>query len=514
MMKKLVAVAAVLTVSVPLFASEPAACAEITVDPGREIRPIGIMNAVNNGPAVKNPNGDQVRGNFEDYKALQIPYARTHDSINCVNGGAHTCDISAVFPDFDADENDPKNYDFVFTDHYLDSMVRAGTKVFYRLGQTIEHGPKKYGVLPPKDFAKWARICEHVVRHYNEGWGWGVDDHPTTVNVAWSNQFNIAYWEIWNEPDLDSWDTKGPNGLPGYPRCWWGTETNFFRLYETTAKHLKAKFPNLKIGGPGLCGNYEWDDRFLAYCRDRQVPLDFHSWHIYSLEPNTVAGLCVKIRRMLDRHGFEKTESILDEWNTVKGWTDDYLYSMNMICGAHEQRGAAFVAATMIACSRQPLDMLMYYDARHTTVFNGMFDRVRLLPLKAYYAFAAWRKLLKLGTEVGCTVAESNGEKSDSMTGVGLDQVSVAAKGQYYAIAAKGKGGKGALFVARYSSDDNTSDTGRVTIRIPGADLENARVLLTDSVRTFTDVPLENATSGSGVIRMQPNSFALVEYDL
>ena len=131
----------------------------IDVDPGTELGPIKDMHAVNNGPTVKKPSADdQMRGNIEEYRALRIPFARTHDSINCVSGGAHTCDISAVFPNFDADENDPKNYDFVFTDHYLDNIRRAGTEVFFRLGQTIEHGPKKYGVLPPKDYAKWARI--------------------------------------------------------------------------------------------------------------------------------------------------------------------------------------------------------------------------------------------------------------------------------------------------------------------------------------------------------------------
>ena len=42
----------------------------------------------------------------------------------------------------------------------------AGTKVFYRLGHRIEHEVKKYGTLPPKDFKKWAVICEHIIRHY------------------------------------------------------------------------------------------------------------------------------------------------------------------------------------------------------------------------------------------------------------------------------------------------------------------------------------------------------------
>ena len=118
------------------FAAEPAPKVTVTVDMKGEVGPIRLMNAVNNGPAVAPVRGDQKRGNFEEYKAARIPFARTHDAINCVSGGAHCCDIDAIFPDFDADENDPKNYDFVFTDHYLDNIRRAGTEVFFRLGQT------------------------------------------------------------------------------------------------------------------------------------------------------------------------------------------------------------------------------------------------------------------------------------------------------------------------------------------------------------------------------------------
>ena len=131
-----------------LFGAEPAATAFITVHTGAALGPIKPMHAVNNGPSVQKPGNDQKVGNFEDYRAARIPFARTHDSINCVSGGAHSVDVNAIFRDFDADENDPANYDFVFTDHYLDTIRRAGTEVYFRLGQTIEHGPKKYGALP------------------------------------------------------------------------------------------------------------------------------------------------------------------------------------------------------------------------------------------------------------------------------------------------------------------------------------------------------------------------------
>ena len=489
------------------FAAEPAACATVTVNLDAELGAVKPMHAVNNGPSVTKPGGDQKRGNFEDYRALRAPYARLHDSVNCCSGGAHCVDVNAIFPDFDADENDPASYDFVFTDHYLDTIRRAGTGIFFRLGQTIEHGPKKYGVLPPKDFAKWARICEHIVRHYNEGWAWGVDTAPTTVNIAWSNQFDIVYWEIWNEPDLDAPHERYKTN----PRTWGGSPEEFFRLYETAAKHLKAKFPEIKVGGPAICGREDWAERFVAYCATNAVPLDFFSWHVYSRTPEPIAEKAARMRAMLDRHGFAKSESILNEWNYVKGWSDDWVYSLEVESGRFNQKGAAYVASTMILCQERPVDMLMFYDARLGTAMNNLFDLVTFLPRKAYYPFYAWGKLVDRGTSVACAVKDGRGVLNEATTG-NVERRDVCAAGQFYASAAKGPDGSGAVMVARYSDDDNTSDTALVTLRVPGRSLKDARCHLTDAVRTYTEVPLDVQADGSAVFRLQPCGFALVEF--
>ncbi len=504
-----VALAAALAVS-NAFAAEPAATAVITVDTTKELGPILDMNSVNGGPAISPVAGDQKSGNFEDYRTLRIPMARTHDCIGCVPGGAHACDISAIFPNFDADENDPKNYDFVFTDYYLDNIIRAGTKPFFRLGQTIEHGPKKYGALPPKDFAKWARICEHVIHHYKDGWGWATDTAHTTKNIVWSNQFDIVYWEIWNEPDLDVSDD--PNALPTGPRCWGGTVTNYFRLYETAAKHLKAKFPDLKIGGPASCGRFDWCRRFLAYCRDNQVPLDFFSWHLYSVDPAHIANQCRNAREMLDEYGFTATESILNEWNYVKGWVDDWQYSREVESGSFNQKGAAFVAATMVECQSAKVDHLMYYDARPGGM-NGIFKSLSLAPMRGYYPFYAWARLADCGTQVECSVIHGRGQKTEAETGVSPDrQLRPETAADFRAIAAKGADGTCALLVVRYSDDNNITDTATVYLHLPGIDLRQARCHMTDSFRIYTEVSLVRASDGSCLVHMQPNSFIFVEW--
>ena len=123
--------------------------ATVTVDPSRALGPVKPMNAVNNGPAIA--RADQSRGNFADFRALRVPFARTHDSINQATSNGHTVDISAVFPDFGADENDPASYDFAYTDAFLEAIIAAGAKPFFRLGQTIENVIKKYHVFPPAE---------------------------------------------------------------------------------------------------------------------------------------------------------------------------------------------------------------------------------------------------------------------------------------------------------------------------------------------------------------------------
>ncbi len=321
-----------------------------------------ILNATNGGPWHKRHAHDQVRSNFADYKAARIPYSRNHDSaIHGVYGGPYSHDITRIFPRFEADPYDPASYDFACTDEAILCCLEAGTKTFFRLGQTIEHQIKKHGTIPPADFKKWAVICEQIIRHYTQGWADGFDAE-------------IEYWEIWNEPDLD------PDNATN-KRTWGGTKAQFFDLYEIAAKHLKEKFPHLKIGGPALAWNEEWADDFLCEMKNRNVPIDFFSWHIYCTEPVRLVDKSYRIKALLDKHGYSDAESILNEWNYVRGWTDDFKYS---ILAIHGIKGASFVMACICESQSAPIDMLMYYDTR-PSAFCGAFDFYSYDKLKGYY---------------------------------------------------------------------------------------------------------------------------------
>ncbi|MBQ8510003.1 MAG: hypothetical protein IJ493_08870 [Clostridia bacterium] len=430
---------------------------KLRIDYTKTIGAIKPMNAVNNGP-VYTKNADQNAGNLPAYTAANIPYARTHDAAFFSRyGGEHTVDITAVFPNFDADPLDPASYDFHYTDEYAETIMAAGTQVFFRLGQKIEHGSKKYGIIPPKDFHKWAVVCEHIISHMNEGW---ADGH----------HYGIVYWEIWNEPDL-------------YGKCWMGTPAEFYDLYIITARHLKSRFPHLKIGGPAVTSfNEKWLRPFFARMRDENVPFDFYSWHRYSRTPDDVAKQAALHRALLDEYGFTETESILDEWNYVKGWGgEEWTYSLYT---ETHIKGAAFIASTMSACQRVLVDMLMYYDARPCGM-NGLFAQSGFGTLKGYYPIKTWGEMLSMNEcAVSCDLPE------------------------IYATAAASAGGK--LAMITYYTD--RADALPKTFKVEAAGLENdeIHVFLLDEAHDLTEVETICADEGSFWLTMQPNTVIVI----
>lgn len=444
----------------------------VTIDATVEKSPLKPMNAVNNGPILPyTPDRSELvpinGGNLEEFRAARIPFVRTHDAaFNASYGGEHTVDITAIFPDFAKDENDPASYDFACTDQYLKEIRASGAEVFFRLGQKIDHRVRKYDSIIPSDFGKWARICEHVISHYNEGWANGF-------------KWNIRYWEIWNEADLDTDDCTDS-------RCWMGTEAQYFDFYETAAKHLKARFPNVLIGGPALAFREDWGRRFLKMCADRKAPLDFFSWHCYFSNVKTVVDKARRIRAYLDEAGFKDTPSILNEWNG--GPSDGSSASLFRISPAC----AALVASTLCALQDEPVDMLMYYDARPDTTYNGLFEYGTLNPDSSYFALYGWGRLQTLGTHVSATV---EGDPT------------------VYAVAAKGRDGHKGVLISRYRTDCNARKTAWMTVRSSSGPLLHATAHFTDAKRLNSELPVTHNADGSISFKIESEAFVYVDFD-
>jgi len=383
-----------------------AGAAELKIDFTKPAGAIKPVHGVNNGPVRPMPGSHQ-----NEFRAAGIPFMRTHDTHG-MWGGSHYVDVPNVFPDFDADENDPKSYDFTFTDGYLKPYVAAGVKIFYRLGVTIENyaGLKRYTTNPPKDFAKWARVCEHIVRHYNKGWANG-------------HRWNIEHWEIWNEPEA----ARGEESA-----MWNGTKEQFFELYRAAACEIKAKHPEVKVGGYGAMGFYavdmkpgalkkdkstigeptgdqklfvRWFEDFCRYVTDpkTKAPFDFFGWHLYVWEGWTVDRIVTHAkvaREILDRHGLTATESYLDEWNDMNGIWSPRGKNPRKYSDLKRIGGAVSTAAAFALTQKAPLTGAMYYDALPTRSYCGLFTFPDVEPTATYAVFKAFSVLYRLGTDV------------------------------------------------------------------------------------------------------------------
>lgn len=433
----------------------------ISIDFSHSLGKIKPMHAINNVQTVPY----DFYGGLDLLAKANVPYARLHDTGGAY-GGARYVDIANVFPNFDADENDPESYDFTFTDVLLSSMIEKGIKPFYRLGATIEnyHNIKAYNIYPPKDFEKWARICEHIILHYNEGWADGFN-------------MGIEYWEIWNEPDNEPIIEDNP--------CWKGTKEQFFELYRITSTYLKVKFPHLKIGGYASCGFYaltntfiqtanssprkeyflEFFEDFLKYSQENGCVIDFFSWHSYaSVERNVI--YVQHARDRLDAYGFTKCEVFLNEWNPGcknRGKTRD----------------AADVLAMMIAMQNTPADMCMYYDAAERSQYCGIFDPVTHGVFKTYYAFYVFGQMYAMGNQC---FSQSN-EKD------------------VFVMAAQGNDKKAFAIV------NDSENEKEIELSVNGAELSHGKASATDETHIFDEIePLDKK------VILPPFSIRYVEF--
>ena len=345
--------------------------ANLTVNLNKIEGIIKPMNATNNGPTAPSVRGTST---FQIFKDLRIPYARLHDSSFHECYGQYSVDIHLIFDNFDADVDDPNSYDFRETDSYIKTIIDAGIEPFYRMGASIEHQIKR-GTIPPKDYLKWAKICEHVIRHYTQGWANGFN-------------YKITYWEIWNEPECINPDGSNP--------CWQGTQDEFCDFFIVVFKHLKSCFPELMIGGPSFCEIYKHQDiveNFFKKITAAGIKLDFFSFHRYAVSPLEISSTIDLAHDYLNRYGMKDTKTVLNEWNYIRGWlNDEYLYSLRSVRGL---KGASFTLSTMLLCQHKDLDLLMYYDAAPSS-YNTIYDIYEYAKEKGYYTYYAFAQLREL----------------------------------------------------------------------------------------------------------------------
>jgi xylan 1,4-beta-xylosidase len=153
-------------------------------------------------------------------------------------------------------------YNFQYVDALYDAILKMGMKPFVELSfmpQAQASGNKfvfwwKGNITPPKDYGKWERLIEALLRHWTARYG--VDEVK-----QW-------YFEVWNEPNLDFF--------------WSGNQAEYFKLYAVTARAIKSVSADYSVGGPATAGR-GWITDTINFTTQNHTPLDFITTHDYGV---------------------------------------------------------------------------------------------------------------------------------------------------------------------------------------------------------------------------------------
>ena len=383
-----------LLICAAVFAQDPEVLhyRTVRVDAGKVTGEIRSFQGVNGAPS---PVMDGLPDLVRQYKELGVDQVRTHDlmgptetdskfellnshltwlipdtpqRVKVVKAG----NAGTIFPDWNANPDDAKSYNFGPTDKVITAIRESGAEVYYCIGRSFGANVN----LPP-DFDKFASVVQHIEFHYNQGWADGYHDQ-------------IRYWEFWNEPEL----------------FWPGTPAQFYSLYEKTARALKAADPKLKVGGDAKAFPYDegpYREGFIDYCVKHKVPLDFYSWHTYadrSADPSDAVRLAQKIREILDERDLTRTESILSEWNLSADFTSDEEAILR------SPENAAYIDAALSYFQEAPIDHAHFY--RGDAAWMGLFDRQGNY-LKTAHAFQAMARMLSTPHRIRATGGDTYG---------------------------------------------------------------------------------------------------------
>lgn len=420
------------------------------------------------------------QASIDDVKEMNLLNARTHDWA-LINPAQRVCDYYHIFPLMHLDAKDPRNYVFGPTDYLLTrTREETGLGIFYRLGTSIEHSGKKvhFNALIPTDFEKVAETFAGTVRHYNRGWADGYN-------------WNIKYWEIWNEPDgHDSmWCVPG-GGVSDDVR-----RKKFIPFFITCLKRLKSEFPDVKVGGPALCSmKPDYFRPLLKACKDAGIAPDFISWHYYGSSLDAIMKSITDARALCDSFGMTDCELIIDEWHYLGcSWGElrspDPKVKARIWSGPASHNGidsACFTLASLARFQSSKLDQAYYYGCRHAGSWGFKSESGK--KNKNWYALKLFGGILRdcsilcaSSTTDGLTVLAAKSEDGKTRQ---LLVVDYRTKCREISVDVKGAGKVASAALLDYTHDLKPCDAvfadGRLVLKKPDANSAAFFVTLSD----------------------------------
>lgn len=254
-------------------------------------------------------------------------------------------------------------YNFSRLDQAVDTILNTGAKPMLVLSY-MPNSMASNKIDPPYNWTEWQNLVKTTIEHYS-----GFNN---------KNISNV-YYEIWNEPDLESF-----GGFKYYG------DKNYLDLYYHSAiviKNIHWTNP-FKIGGPATTDLYEnWIKALLDFCLKNKLPLGFLSYHQYGNDPNKFLNNANKIKSYLKKYPkFKNTEVLLTEWGHDSNKNPSYNTNL----------AAAFALSTISEVNKN-INKAFAFEVKDGPTTNswGMIGHESKLWLKPRYSAYLWLAELK-----------------------------------------------------------------------------------------------------------------------
>lgn len=237
----------------PVISSKAARIRTIAVDAAKVKGPHDefFKQVVGAGRAAEGLRSDWLRDLILVHRECGFKYIRFHGLLQ---------DEMGVYRE---DKQGRPIYNFQYIDALYDAILAADMKPFVELSfmpQALASGNKtifwwKGNVTPPNSYDKWAELIKALVAHWTERYG--------------AAEVKEWLFEVWNEPNLDGF--------------WSGSQAEYFKLYEITARAIKSVSQDYRVGGPATA-EHAWITETIDFAARSKAPLDFISTHEYGVK--------------------------------------------------------------------------------------------------------------------------------------------------------------------------------------------------------------------------------------
>ena len=263
---------------------------------------------------------------FHPTDAIEDPWGKRILDRMAADGAIKTIRIYSMFEDIVyIGEDGNICYDFRLSDLRLDYLLEKGYDLLISYAgvpdciakstnltmsaakNKTRYKGKMWNSAPPKDYAIWEEICYEYTKHLVERYG----------------ESTVSKWHCHchNEPDGGFW-MRDFDKNDYVAKC-----DEYCKLYDAFVRGVRRASKGIRVGGPALAHNVNFLDRFFEHVNKTGVEMNYIALHTYGASVKTLNDGSKRIAtenqfiyridpymEIIRKHGFEKTELIIDEW--------------------------------------------------------------------------------------------------------------------------------------------------------------------------------------------------------